>query len=287
MPLNANIRGQIRSHKHKYEENIYLTEDQPRHIYKKVESGNIININTLKQEIDQDQELNRLDDTSRDINPYKELIVNNAEKVETVLSQMEQWSILSNVVNYIQYDKHPKNFYNLNIRAVNKEKYKRKSHIEEEERQMLELDFGDMPEILKEEYVDIYDGIQSEILSTNRFVENSDLSTTYLGRVDMTRNSKIKVEEAFSISEQGYTVGKLLDGTECQILLDTGAFKLFMSKSHYLCCKSLHTLLKFTSKTQKSQVGNGQSISVLFIITIIVNIHGHRFEEYTLISEKT
>ena len=84
----------------------FLTEDQARHMYKKVESGNIINID-------------RLDDTSKDINPYRELIVNNAEKLETVLSQMEQWSILSNLVNYIQYDRHPKNFCHLNIRAVN------------------------------------------------------------------------------------------------------------------------------------------------------------------------
>ena len=42
----------------------------------------------LKQEIDQDQELNRLYDTSWDVNPYRELIVNNAEKVDTILSQM-------------------------------------------------------------------------------------------------------------------------------------------------------------------------------------------------------
>ena len=34
------------------------------------------------------------------------------------------------------------------------------------------------------------------------------------------------------MSEQGYTTGKLLDGTECQILLDTGVSKSFMSKSH-------------------------------------------------------
>ena len=33
------------------------------------------------------------------------------------------------------------------------------------------------------------------------------------------------------MSEQGYTTGKLLDGAECQILLDTGASKSFMSKS--------------------------------------------------------
>ena len=42
------------------------------------------------------------------------------------------------------------------------------------------------------------------------------------------------MEESFPIPEQGYTVGELLDGTECQILLDTGDSKSFMSKSHYL-----------------------------------------------------
>ena len=80
----------------------YLTEYQARYIYKKVELGNMIKIGTIKQEIDQDQEWNRLDDTSGDINCYRELIVNNTEKLDTILSQMEQWSILSNMVNYIQ-----------------------------------------------------------------------------------------------------------------------------------------------------------------------------------------
>ena len=117
-------------------------------MYKMVELGTIININTIKQEIDQDQELNRLDDTSRDINPYRELIVNNAEKVDTILSQMEQWSILGNVVNYVQYDRYPKTLYNLNITPINKENFKRKPNTEEE-RQMLELDFVEIPEKLK------------------------------------------------------------------------------------------------------------------------------------------
>ena len=65
-----------------------------------------------------------MDDMSRDMNPYRELIVNNVKKVETVLSQMEQWSILSNVINYIQYDKHPKNYHSLNISTVNKKREK-------------------------------------------------------------------------------------------------------------------------------------------------------------------
>ena len=85
----------------------------------------------------------------------------------------------------------------------------------------------------------MYEGVQSEVINTTRFDENSDLSITYLGRIDMTRASKIKAEEKFPISEQGYMIQKLLYGTECQILLDTGASKSFMSKSHYLRCKSV------------------------------------------------
>ena len=57
-------------------------------------------------------------------NPYRELIVNNAGKVETTLSQMEQWSILSNVINYVQYSKNPKNFHAMLIKPINKNKIK-------------------------------------------------------------------------------------------------------------------------------------------------------------------
>ena len=42
---------------------------------------------------------------------------------------------------------------------------------------------------------------------------------------------------------------------------------------------------KFASTTQRIQVGNGQCVSVLFIIPVIVDIHGHRFKIYTLVSE--
>ena len=42
---------------------------------------------------------------------------------------------------------------------------------------------------------------------------------------------------------------------------------------------------KFASKTQRIQVGNGQYVSVLFIIPVIIDVHMHRFEIYTLVSE--
>ena len=103
---------------------------------------------------------------------------------------------------------------------------------------MLVLDFGDTPGKLKEEYLDMYKRIPSEVISFTTFDENSDLNTTYIGRIAINGISKIRAEEKFPISEQDYTIGKLLDGTGCEILLDTGASKSFMSKSHYLQCKS-------------------------------------------------
>ena len=113
---------------------------------------------------------------------------------------------------------------------------------------MLELDFGHMPDKLKEEYLDVYEGIQSEILSTTRFHKNSDLSTTYLRKADRSKNNKIKTEESFLISEQGYTMGKLLDGTECQLLLDMGPANP-SCQNHIICAASHSTLyLSFHSK---------------------------------------
>ena len=128
-----------------------------------------------------------------------------------------------------------------------------------------------MPKTLLEEYLDAYEGIQSGEVNTIRFDENLGLSTTYLGRSDRAKSKKLKAEESFPISEQGYTLGKLFDGTECQQLLDMGASKSFMSKSYYMQCKSLQSLQNFTSKTQRIRVGNGQYVSVLFIIPVIID----------------
>ena len=75
--------------------------------------------------------------------------------------------------------------------------------LKEEDRQILELYFGSNPDKLTGEYEDMCGGVQSEVISTTRFDENSDLCMTYLGMIDMTRASKIKAEEQFPISQQG------------------------------------------------------------------------------------
>ena len=138
---------------------------------------------------------------------------------------------------------------------------------------------------VKETYFDRYEGIQSEISQVTRFDENTDLSMTYLGRIGQTRKSVIKAEESFPISGQGYTVGKLADKTDCNILIDTGTSQSYMSKSFYMQSKILHALPKFAPTTQRIQVGNGQYVAVLFVIPVIIEINGHLLEVFTLVSE--
>ena len=60
--------------------------------------------------------------------------------------------------------------HTLDIKAVNKYKHRPNT----EGREFRELDFGTTPQKLHEEYMDIYGGIESEIVSATRFDENSD-----------------------------------------------------------------------------------------------------------------
>ena len=119
-------------------------EDQARHNYKKVESENIVNIDAIKQEIEADK-VDMIDNNNGKINSHNDMITNKIEKDDMIISQMQQWLILSNTVKIVQYDRHPKFFYDLDIYAVNLKSHK-KIYNKEEERQMLELDFHDTPE---------------------------------------------------------------------------------------------------------------------------------------------
>ena len=272
MPSKEKTGGKINYISDK--ETMCLTEKQMNHVYKAIEEGNIINTRTMMCETMQNQ----------DDNPYKKVILNKVFREEDKSHKMRNWSIFSDNVRYIQHEQMTPQ--NLNIDTLDyrhrKELYLK---LKEEERETLDVDFGIYPDVLKSKYLDMYEGVYAEMVYANKFNENSDLSTTYLGQTKMMRDTKNKVEERFPITGQGFASGKLLDGTECQILLDTGATKSYMSKSYYLQCKTLHLLPKFSSNTQRIQVGNGQYVSVLFIIPVIIDIHRHRFEIFTLVSE--
>ena len=44
--------------------------------------------------------------------------MNNIDRENIITSQMEQWSILNNVVNYVRYDRNPETFYDLDVKVM-------------------------------------------------------------------------------------------------------------------------------------------------------------------------
>ena len=272
MPSKERTGGKINCVQNK--EAMCLTERQTDHVYKAIEEGIMINTKNVTCETAQIE----------DDNPYRKVILNKVYKEQDRSPEMRNWSIFSNNVRYIQHDQVTPQ--NLDIDTLDyrdhKELYLK---LKEEERETLDVDFGLYPNVIKSRYLDIYEGVYAEMVYANKFNDNSDLSMTYLEQTKMTRDTRIKAEERFPITGRGFASGKLLDGTEFQILLDTGATKLCMSKSYYLKCKTLHALPKLSSNTQRIQVGNGQYVSALFVIPVIIDIHGHIFEIFTLVSK--
>ena len=131
----------------------------------------------IQHEIQQEKQLRRIDNTNVEINPYRELIVNNAEITDPLMTNMEQWSILSNILNYVQHSKFNSMNHIFDVKAVNRHKIK-----PDPSREFKELDIGITPQKLQKEYMDIYEGTHLDIVSCNRYDENSDISTTYLGK---------------------------------------------------------------------------------------------------------
>ena len=108
---------------------------------------------------------------------------------------MEQWSILSNLLNYVQHSKFNSMDHSLNVKPVNRYKVK-----PNEEKKFREVLFVINSQNLQAEYLDVYEGIQSDIVSSSRFDENSDISTTYLGKIGQEESqNKLKAEESFPI----------------------------------------------------------------------------------------
>ena len=197
---------------------------------------------------------------------------------------MKERSILSDHVKYVTSDG-SETFHNLNIDQMNyRQEIDLYRELQEKELLNADVNFCGSPDSLKAEYLDVYEGLYAEVINIEKFDEDTDLSTTYLGQVSMTRNTEVKAKENFPLTAQGYT-RKILDDTECDILVDTGTSKSYMSKSYFMRCKSLHSLPEFTSITTRIQVGNRQYVGVLFVILVIMIIQKHIFEIFTLVSE--
>ena len=78
MPIESKTGGKISYIKNRG--TICLSEKQVNYVYKKVEEGEVINVNTLKQE----QDLDRKDD-----NPYKKVVLNKVYRDKDKTPQVE------------------------------------------------------------------------------------------------------------------------------------------------------------------------------------------------------
>ena len=156
-----------------------LSKEQEEFVYKRVNAKIPINTNTkmIKQEMAQpklseEQELN---------NTYQKGHFSQSVCKEKESVYIEDWSILSDHVKYITHDE-SEAFHKLNIDTLfyrqKKELYK---ELKEKELLDASVNFGESSIKLKADYLDVYEGVYAEVISPNRFDEDTDISTTYLG----------------------------------------------------------------------------------------------------------
>ena len=106
-----------------------MTEDQARHIYKKVETDKIINIKTTKQEKKYNRvtrnRLKEKEENEIESNPYQMAIINKTSREDTKMEQMINWSILSDLIKYADESSCSDIIPSLTVRPLDYRKHKR------------------------------------------------------------------------------------------------------------------------------------------------------------------
>ena len=139
--------------------------------------------------------------------------------------------------------------HTLDVKAMIR--YKSKPNVS---REFKEPDFGTTSQKLQEEYIDIYDEIHSDLVSSNRFNENSDICTTYLGKIVNNRD-KLKAEELFPISENGYYMVQNVNYYWTQAQVNP------LCQNHFTCDANLFT--PYQSSHQPHKEYRLEMVSVL------------------------
>ena len=161
-----------------------LTKEQTRQIYDKIELGEKVKIRKLDQHNVPNSP--KWVTFTNDVNQYEKALM-NGRNIRRSNAEMEQWSILSDNIVYVRSE--DSDITNgIDIKLIDYREHKRMYRkMGKEGGERLDIDFGESLEIMKSKYMDVYDDIYAEVVVTGRFDENVDLSTMYLGRVDMKR----------------------------------------------------------------------------------------------------
>ena len=92
-------------------------------------------------------------------------MLNKVYKDETETARMENWSILSDNVKYIQHDKEFKTVHDSDVRTLDYRHHKKLyNRLRGEQRETLDMDFGDNAHVLKPDYLDLYRGVHTDVV---------------------------------------------------------------------------------------------------------------------------
>ena len=160
-----------------------LTKEQTKQIYEKIETGEMVKLRKLDwQDVPNSPKQATF---TNDVNQYEKVLLSDRNMKKGNNSQIKQWSILSDNIIYVKSE--DRDIMNgIDIKPIDYREHKRMYRkMNKEGGERIDIDFGESPEVMRSRYMDMYDKVYTEVVITNRFDENVDLSTTYLGRIDM------------------------------------------------------------------------------------------------------
>ena len=105
------------------------------------------------------------------------MLVSDINTMNKNKSQMEQRFILSDNIIYVRSVSND-DMNGIDIKMVDYRDHRRMyRRMGKEGVERMDINFGESPNVLKDKYMDVYEDIFAEVVTTNRFDENVDLST--------------------------------------------------------------------------------------------------------------
>ena len=146
-------------------------------------------------------------------------------------------------------------------------------------------DGRDVPRHIGLKYDDLYEGTQPKltpIAHGSRVDGRSMIGASYLGPADL---SELPEEVSLPIDSRATTRVSLPDGSTHKLLVDTGASCSMINRAVFDRNKWLQTQPQFKPlRRTKIAAAGGRIIDVQFIINVLLNIHGHRFQVMVMVA---
>ena len=244
-----------------------LSREQAELVYEAVENGEQVKPLSVNSSVDKQSPV---------VNPCTIGLKTNTDsslKKEPSIEMKKcdlTWSILSTVVDYTENDKESP-YKEINYSPV----YSRFT----DTRDLVHVDSTN-------HWQERYEEVLCNLYTRNKFDDNNDVSTTYLGYYKSKGEERtFPIDNHIPIDGRGVTEAFLMDNTPMKLFFDSGASRSYLSKKYYDANKSLHKLPKFGTTCTGIKIGNGSIIPTLFVIPIQFMTHGHVFEIYTIVAE--